>query len=97
MGNETLIVEDDAAEIARFAQGIVKAQISIGQAEMMIETLITYPLADIRLEVSTLVRQESYPCQITNASAVALLRESIELKRQDIRIASDWLRFRLKE
>ncbi|HTG95734.1 MAG TPA: hypothetical protein VL866_24245 [Pyrinomonadaceae bacterium] len=88
---------DTAGSIAHNASAIVKLQGEIANAADLIRVLDSLPLGEATITVSTFVRQEPYSCAISNASAICLLRESIEMKQQYIKTLSDWLRSALNE
>ena len=86
-----------ALQIARNAKNIGELRGDIENAEKLIEALGIQPAAELTLLVSTFTRQEDYRCEVSTASAICLLRESIEMKQQYIKTLSDWLRSALSE
>jgi len=90
MSNE--ITDEQAESIARNAQYIPKARLQIDNAEKLIKVLETQPSPGVTISISSYFRQEDYRCEVSVPSAICLLCESIEMKRNRIKSASEELR-----
>jgi len=89
--------QETALQIAKRARNIAELRGEIEKAEILIEALGKQPAADLTILVSTFLRLEDCRCEVSTASAICLLRESIEMKQQYIKTLSDWLRSALSE
>ena len=94
---EEVLNRERTAQIAHNAKQMTRLQDEIENAGSLIAALELQPVAELTVAISTILRQEGYRCQVSKASAICLLRESIEMKQQYIKTLSDWLRSALSE
>lgn len=87
-----------ALQIARHAKTIGELRGEIEDAKELIKALDkTQCAGDLTISVSTLFLHKDHRCQVSAASAICLLRESIEMKQEQIKALSEWLRSTLSE
>ena len=94
---DNLISLEDADAIAQHARFVSEVQRQVNHANELIEALQSDERAEVEVSFSTAFKQGHYHCQVSAASAICLLRESIEIKQQYIKTLSEWLRSALNE
>ena len=89
--------QETALQIAKRAKNIAELRGEIERAEKLIEALREQPVVELTILVSAFLPLEDCRCEVSMASAICLLRESIETKQEYIKTLSGWLQSTLSE